>query len=135
MWSSRACGQFNIKRPKLEAWKHYTLVHKGLTMSWLAQKMSREPSTPSPTGSTRDKLCKCSRTSWSRARLTCVCVLVAQSCLTLCDPMDCSPPGSSVQGILQARILVWVAMPSSWGCTQPRDRNQVSLIAGGFFTV
>ena len=41
------------------------------------------------------------------------CVLVAQSCLTLCNPMDCSPPGSSVYGIIQARILEWVAMPSS----------------------
>ena len=39
--------------------------------------------------------------------------LVAQSCLTLCDPMDCSPPGSSVHGILQARILEWVAIPCS----------------------
>ena len=38
-----------------------------------------------------------------------------QSCLTLCDPMDCSPPGSSVHGILQARILEWVAMPFSRG--------------------
>ena len=38
-----------------------------------------------------------------------------QSCPTLCDPMDCSPPGSSVHGILQARILEWVAMPSSRG--------------------
>ena len=38
-----------------------------------------------------------------------------QSCLTLCDPMDCSPPGSSVHGILQARILEWVAMPSFRG--------------------
>ena len=45
-------------------------------------------------------------------------VLVAQSCLTLCDPMDCSPPGSSVHGILQARTLEWVAMPSSTGSSQ-----------------
>ena len=45
----------------------------------------------------------------------CVCVLVAQLCLTLCDPVDCSPPGSSVHGILQARVLEWVAMPSSRG--------------------
>ena len=43
----------------------------------------------------------------------CVCVLVAQSCLILCDPMDCTLPGSSVQGILQARILKWVAIPFS----------------------
>ena len=40
---------------------------------------------------------------------------VLHLCLTLCDPMDCSPPGSSVHGILQARILEWVAMPSSRG--------------------
>jgi len=43
--------------------------------------------------------------------------LVTQSCLTLCHPMDCSPPGSSVHGILQARILEWVAIPFS----PPRD--------------
>ena len=43
------------------------------------------------------------------------CVLVAQSCPTLCDPMDCSPPGSSVHGILQARILEWVAISFSRG--------------------
>ena len=45
-----------------------------------------------------------------------MCVLVAQSCLILCDPMDCSPPGSSVHGILQARILDWVAISFFWGC-------------------
>ena len=60
--------------------------------------------------------------------------LVAQSCLTLCDPVDCSPPGSSVHGILQARILEWVAMPFSRRSSQPRDRTQLSCIAGGFFT-
>ena len=49
----------------------------------------------------------------------CVC-LVAQSCLTLCNPTDCGPPGSSVHRILQARILEWVAMPSSRGSSQPR---------------
>ena len=66
----------------------------------------------------------------------CVCVLVAQSCLILCDPMDyCSLPGSSVHGILQARILEWVAVHSSRGSCEPRDRTQVSCIAGRFFTV
>ena len=59
---------------------------------------------------------------------------MAQSCLTLCDPMDCSPPGSSVQGIFQARILEWVAFPFSRGSSQPRDQTQVSCIVGGFFT-
>ena len=48
-------------------------------------------------------------------------MLVAQLCRTLCDPMECSPPVSSVHGILQARILEWVAMPSSRGFFQPRD--------------
>ena len=62
-------------------------------------------------------------------------VLGAQSCLTLCHPMDCSPPGSSDHGIFQARILEWVAMPSSRGCSKPRDRTRVSSTAGKFFTI
>ena len=49
---------------------------------------------------------------------------------TLCDPMDCSLPGSSVHGILQARILEWVAIPFSRGSSQSRDQTQVSCIAG-----
>ena len=53
---------------------------------------------------------------------------VTQSCPTLCDPMDCSLPGSSVQGISQARILEWVAISSSRGSSQPRDQIQVSCI-------
>ena len=62
-------------------------------------------------------------------------VLVAQLYLTLCDHMDHSPPGSSVHGILQARILECVALPFSRRSSQPRDGTQVSCIAGGFFTV
>ena len=61
----------------------------------------------------------------------------AQSRLTLCNPMDCSPPGSSVQGILQARILEWVAISSSRASSQPRDQTcscYISALAGGFFT-
>jgi len=65
----------------------------------------------------------------------CVCVLVTQSCLILYDPMDCSSPGFSVHGILQARILEWVAVLFSRGLLQPRDRTQVSCIAGRFFTI
>ena len=60
---------------------------------------------------------------------------VAQSCPTLRDPMDCSPPGSSVHGILQARTLEWVAIPFSRGSSQPRDWTWVSCIAGRFFTI
>ena len=62
-------------------------------------------------------------------------MLVDQSCPTLCNPLDCSPPGSSVYGILQARILEWVAISFSRGSSQPRDRTQVSCIASRFFTV
>ena len=64
-------------------------------------------------------------------------VYATQSCPTLCDSTDCSPPGSSVHGILQARILEWVAMPSSSGSSQPRNQTPVSCgscTAGGFFT-
>ena len=56
-------------------------------------------------------------------------VKVAQSCPTLCDPLD-----YTVHGILQARILEWVDFPFSRGSSQPRNRTQVSRIAGGFFT-
>ena len=60
---------------------------------------------------------------------------VIQSCPTLCDPVDCSPPGSSVHGILQARILEWVAISFSRGSSWPRDGSQVSRIACRRFTV
>ena len=60
--------------------------------------------------------------------VTIVIVKAARSCLTLCDPID-----YTVRGILQARILEWVAFPFSRGSSQPRDRTQVSHTAGGFF--
>ena len=56
-------------------------------------------------------------------------VLVAQLCPTLCDSMDYSPPGSSVPGIFQARILEWVAVPFCRESSQPRDQTQVSCIS------
>ena len=65
----------------------------------------------------------------------CVVCLVTQSCLTLDDSMDCSLPGSSVHGILQARILEWVAIPFSRGSSWSRDWTGVSCIAGKFSTV
>ena len=58
---------------------------------------------------------------------------VTQSCPTLCDPMDCSLPGSSVHGIFQARILEWAAISFSKGSSQPRDQTQVSCIVGRCF--
>ena len=67
---------------------------------------------------------------WATVKVSaCLCslhVLVAQSCPTLCDPMDCSPPGSSIHGILQARILECIAIPFSRGSSWLRDWTHVS---------
>ena len=62
-------------------------------------------------------------------------VLITQSCPTLCNPMNCSPPGSSVHGIFQASVLEWVAISFSKGSFRPRDLTWVSCIAGIFFTI
>ena len=64
----------------------------------------------------------------------CAPFLSAQSCLTLRNPVDCSLPGSSVQGISQARMLEWVAISSSRGSSPPRNGTCISCTAGGFFT-
>ena len=68
-------------------------------------------------------------------KFTRLCGLVAQSFLTLCDPTNCSLSGSSIHGILQARILEWNAIPLSRGSSWPRDRAKVSCIAGRFFAI
>ena len=60
---------------------------------------------------------------------------VAQSCPTLCNPMDCSLSGSAIHGIFQARVLEWIAISFSRGSSRPRKRTQVSHIAGRHFTV
>ena len=106
-------------------------------LEWVAIPFSRGSSWP------RDQtLVSCIRgrfftiwATWGPYTQCCELCLVAQSYPTLCDPMDCSPQGSSICGILQARILEWVSTPSSRGSSQPRDRTQVSRIAGRFFTV
>ena len=58
---------------------------------------------------------------------------VTQSCPTLCDPMDCSLPGSSVHGIFQARVLEWVAICFSSGSSQPRNQTWISFLVGRCF--
>jgi len=82
--------------------------------------------------------------SWRNAYIymcVCVCVcaymyvLVSQSCPTLCDTTDCSPPGSFLHGIPQSRILEWVAIPLSRASSWPRGQTQVSSIVGRFFTI
>ena len=65
----------------------------------------------------------------------CVSLSVAQSRPTLCDPMHCSPPGSSVHGIFQARLLEWVTISFSRGSSRLRDQTRVSCTAGRFFTI
>ena len=60
---------------------------------------------------------------------TCVCVVSPFSRVQLLWPMDCNLSGSSVHGILQARILEWVAMPSSRGSSRPRDQTHISYIS------
>ena len=63
-----------------------------------------------------------------RIHLLCVHAKSIQLCLALCCPVDSSPPGSSVHGILKARILEWVDMPSSKGSSRPRDLTRVSYV-------
>ena len=86
-------------------------------------------------GSCNSSLCvlciECCLTA-ALASTHCCYVLISKSCPTLCDCMDCSPPGSSIHGILQARILGWVAIPFSRGSSQPTDRTWVFCIAGIF---
>ena len=62
-------------------------------------------------------------------------MLLMRLCPTLCNPMECSPPGSSDYGMLQARILEWVATSFSKGSSQSSDQTWVSSIAGNFFTI
>ena len=64
-----------------------------------------------------------------RVSCLCVCVKVLQLCPTLCDPVDCSQPGSSVRGILQAIILEWIVMPSPRGSSQSRERRPIAYIS------
>ena len=75
------------------------------------------------------------REKWKMGIFKMHCVLIAQLCLTLCDPRDCSPPGFSVHGILQARILEWTAIPFSRGTSQHKYQTLVSYLVGRFFTI
>ena len=63
-----------------------------------------------------------------------MCVLVVQFCPALCNHTDCSPPGSSVHGIFQTRMLEWISIPFSKGSSQPRNQTWVSCIADRLFT-
>ena len=99
-----------------------------MRMSLSCEELWEEAKTPTKAKVWRWKSKSCASLSFAY-------VLITQSCLTLCDLVDCSLPGSSVQGILQVRILEWVTIPFSRGSSWPRDWTRVSCIAGGFFTV
>ena len=71
----------------------------------------------------------------TRVSLGNCCCLVTQSCLIVCSPMEWGPPGSSVRGIFQARILEWVAISFSRGSSQPRNQTRIFCIADIHFTV
>ena len=75
-----------------------------------------------------DKMWKQLKCLWRDEKYV-VCAKSPQSCPTLCNPMKYSQPGSSVHGILQARILEWVAIPSSRGSSLPKDRTHVSYVS------
>ena len=107
-----------------------------LSFGWQGCIMNNKtPLTPITWETTRVLGSFCQEPERKKKYIFLVVVLVAQSCQSLCDSMDYRPPGSSVHGILQARILEWVAIPFSRGSSQPRDWTQVSCIVSRFFTV
>ena len=101
-----------------------------LSACYRAAQLSKEDRKPWET----EKGFSWTRGCWFTLQLK-VKVLVTQSRPTSCNPMDCSPQGSSVLGIFQRRIPEWVAIPFSRGSSQPGDRNWVSCIADGFFII
>ena len=112
-----------MKKYMMHKWRQHSQMHEfNKEIIWLQRKKGS---------------CKVNENTGSglaHTRLSLVLSPLAQSCLTLCDPMHYSLPGSSVHGILQARILEWVAMPYCRGTSQPRNQTRVSCIAGRFFT-
>ena len=108
-WSRVNITVGSKSRPKLNINQDHHLIEPLLPPEWLFRSY--------PEVFSKGHLCQA----------FCWC-LVPKSCLTLCDPMDCSPPGFFVHGILQARTLEWVAISSSKGSSQPRDQSHVSCI-------
>ena len=125
------------------AWKIPWTEEPGRLQSMGSQRVGHDWATPLFTFTIHSKwkiimLLSTSRNLDRAQDVVCWCCLVVKSCLTLCDPIDCSPPGSSVHGILQARILECVAIPFSRQSFWPRDwthrLNLPSAPAGRFFT-
>ena len=100
----------------------YRCVVKYLYMNIRHQKENHKARCLSPEGKTQVCVCVC---LCGHAHVH----VPVQSCPTLCDPMDCNPPGSSIRGILQARILEWVTISFSRGSFRPRDQTPISYIS------
>ena len=138
--NSQACPHFSVHSNSLSSpstecrWMMHACPspHHWGRESWHLQWGSQNGTTPECHFESFLSICIFS-SGWTKKRK--VKVLVAQSCLTLCDFTDHSLPGSSVDQILQARILEWVAIAFSRGSFWPRDQTQVTCIAGRFFTI
>ena len=107
-----------LKKPSVETWVPTSLLGRGCVCVWFDPPVKShhnwEIELHYPEGPAGEaEVCECS---------------VAQSCPTLWDPVDCSPPVSSVHGILQPRTLEWVSVSYSRGSSPPRDRTSISLI-------
>ena len=125
----KGCSAF-LEMKRCKDWDNEISSWKYLTCS------TRFPGAQSASLHPEFRGCWRSVTAAAKGSVTAEClVLVARSCPTLCNPMDCSPPGSSVHGISQARILEWVASFFSRGSSWPRDRTWVSWAAGKLFAV
>ena len=112
--------------------RHIVIFPLRFPQTWKMFCYSVGPSNRGDHGYKSPNKCSSKLCSFPGLRLFTVLCLVTQLCLTLCNPMDCSPPGSTVQGVLQGRILECVAYPSSRGSSQPRNWTGVSCIAGRF---
>ena len=115
---SSACASYNDYPSSLLGKKKSRLPLGTSFYAWSMQVIQRRPILLLVEGERDGQGEDCSLQLWE---LVLVRAKLLQACPTLCDPKDCSPPGSSVPGILQARILEWVAMPFSRGSSRPRD--------------
>ena len=109
---------------------------KSLRAFSFCQHHRHQGKVPSTLSGSESEVCDLEQIFLSEADLfDSVWVLVAQLCPALCDPVDCSPPASSLHRILQARILEWIAILFFSGSSRPRDQTRVSCIPAIFFTI
>ena len=124
MWSSSShVERLSIGQQRSQAWTPSGAPSWQLTPRGLPSILKMNLQNPVETFQIKSCATEINCLHWSGSICQKVKVAVAHLCLTLCDPMDCSPPGSSVHGISQARILEWVATSFSRGSTWPMDET------------